>query len=80
MSESHLGVRRLFYRVGQGKAEKRDAFGVAFMLQDFPRKMWRASVSRICYNNLYASNVGHARVACCGLRSFVAHNEPYWLN
>jgi hypothetical protein len=50
MSESYLGVRRLFYRVGQGKAEKRDAFGVAFMLQDFPRKMWRASVSKICYN------------------------------
>lgn len=66
MPESRLGVRRLFYRVGQGKAEECDAFGVTSILQDFPRKVWRASVSGICYNNLFASNAGHARVPAVG--------------
>jgi len=48
MPESRLGVRRLFYRVGQGKAEKRDAFGITFILQDFPRK----NVARFCIRDL----------------------------
>lgn len=48
--------------MGQGKAEKRGAFGVAFMLQDFPRKTWRGPLSGIRYNNLFTTNAGDAIV------------------